>query len=411
MNDIQKKFALANELVNDTSIFNIGELIYIEKIKDVNAFIRSINYVMNKSNDFKRIYDPYNGRFKYILNREVVVEVNELDTDNILKIANLESKNKINIPLNIKQGEVIKHSIYCNSTGECVWVIIAHHIAVDYNGLNNLITDVLSYDQTKDELNIDSPEGEKKRLTTTLFINKENKAIAYWNDYFNKINNEVYFMLKLPKKALKISRSVKLKKKPFELEDKMYFIMAFAILEFLEMYHFIDDPVINIPFSNRLVGNFHKYEATINIFPLIVKLNSHAKIENLLKLIIDDLHKHSRYSSVDITKLTEQTQLKIRKLSTVPYINIVHEVNKIYPKMGLIKQLCISSGAINNYGITVRINDSHNIVTIEIDYAEEVFVKRRAITLLDRFVDIYLWLLDNKTCNLQDLFEDMDYFK
>jgi hypothetical protein len=267
----------------------------------------------------------------------------------------------------------------------------------------------------KGELNMEAPlessKTIKNRLPTIFFINKENKAITYWDDYFNKITNEVYFMVKLPKKALKISRSVNLKHRSFDFEDKIYFILAFAILEYLQMHHFINDPVINIPFSNRLYGKTHKYEATISIFPLIVKINLHAKIENLLKPIIDDLHRHSRYSSVKVSKLTGPTQLKIKKLSTVPYINIVHEINKIYPEMGVIKQSCISSGAINNYGMTVRINDSYNMVIIEMDYAEEFFVKGRAISLLDTFIDTYLWLLDNKTCSLQDFLDNTDYFK
>ncbi|MTH48281.1 hypothetical protein [Intestinirhabdus alba] len=96
MNDIQKSFALANELVNDASIFNIGEMIYIEKIKDIIAFIRSINYVMNRSDDFKRAYNPLNGKYRYISNSEVVVEVNKLNVnaDKILKTAFLKFKKK-----------------------------------------------------------------------------------------------------------------------------------------------------------------------------------------------------------------------------------------------------------------------------------------------------------------------------
>ncbi|MCC8456969.1 condensation domain-containing protein [Photorhabdus aegyptia] len=400
LNYTQLRLAIANTVADDKSVFNVGEFVSFSDNISLAKLKQAIITIHQFNDGFSLRYRiAEHNIFQEKSSTPVEVIPIKLSDPAVEPAAKADFAKRTTQPLAPEKGVTIRHYLYFNDVGCCFWGIIAHHIATDYWGIGQLIHDVLSCYERQTFHPTSAPV-----FTYQAYLNdvkyKANAHYAnnkeYWNNYLNQLPKlEDYARKRLfPSKAIKVSRPLTANNGSFTFNDKFMMILALCLK--MSKRGRLSTSIINLPFSNRRdKGEYCYYRPAMNTLPLMVSLTPQATIKQILVAMQSQMSLHSKHSRIDINDLNDEAISRADQFTAAPYVNLLHELEHDLMKDNRAIRGCMTSGAVNNYGINIRFSPNEKSALVELDVGSRLYSHFAADVLIDDYLRIYSIIAEN----------------
>lgn len=400
LNYTQLRLAIANTVADDKSVFNVGEFVSFNDNISLERLEQAIMTIHSFNDGFSLRYRiSEQNIFQEKCSTPIEVISIKLSDPAVEQTTKADFSKRITEPLAPENGVTIRHYLYFNDVGCCFWGIIAHHVATDYWGIGQLIHDVLScYEQqlfhptSEPVFTYQAYLNDVKYKASAHYTNDKN----YWDNYLNQLPKlEDYAGKRLfPSKAIKVSRPLTANNEGFNFNDKLMMILALCLQ--MTKRGRLSTSIINLPFSNRRdKGEYRYYRPAMNTLPLMVSLSPETTIKQILTEMQSQISLHSRHSRIDISDLNDGAISRADQLTAVPYVNLLHEIEHDLMKNNRAIRGCMTSGAVNDYGVNIRFSSDEKSALVELDAGSRLYSTFTADALIDDYLRIYNAIAEN----------------
>ncbi|WP_434524525.1 condensation domain-containing protein [Photorhabdus asymbiotica] len=400
LNYTQLRLTIANTVADDKSVFNVGEFVSFSDNISLKRLEQAIMTIHNSNDGFSLRYRLAEQNIFQDRGSAPIEIIRIKQSNSMIEHADkTDFEKRATEPLDIENGVTIRHYLYFNDIGCYFWGIVAHHVATDYWGIGQLIHDVLScYEETpfppilEPVFTYHAYLNDAKYKASVYYANDKN----YWDNYLHQlpILEDCTRKRLFPSKTIKVTRPLTANNDSFTFNDKLIMILALC-LQMTKQGH-LSTSIINLPFSNRRgKGEYRYYRPAMNTLPLMVSLSPKATIKQLLRERQSQISLHSKHNRIDINDLSDSAINRADQLTSAPYVNLLHELEHDFMKNNRATRGCMTSGAVNNYGINIRFSSDEKSALVELDAGSRLHNYFTAHALIDEYLRIYSAIMDN----------------